>query len=254
MRHPQNVDLHPMHDLEEVYRDAAAELPTSPDYDAAEEAGTPEVARRVYVQGSLPLPPPGLSSGRLLVNGGTHSYPSLSVDFIQVHAHRETYRALGLFIFAALLVPGPQRFELALTHPGSEVRRIILDLSHRGNHWSGLRMEPREIGYLPERRGRHPLADSQLAPHDLPAVSLTDDEEMSDRDWLDGPVRDTLIVSGGDLGAHLMGELLLDMSQAWNETAEYTLEGPAGFGGVNPHSAEIRFWLPGGPGWINPHA
>jgi hypothetical protein len=243
-----------MPDLEEVYADAMAALPTSPDYDAAEEAGMPETARRTYAHGSLPLPPPGLASGRIIVLGGTHSYPSLSVDFIQVHAHRETYRALGLFVFAGLLAPGPRRFELALTHPDSQVRRIILDTSYRKDHWAGLLTEPREIAYLPAPRSRHPLQDVKAALHELPAVSLTDPEGFSDRDWPGDPVRDTLMGFGGDVGAHLMGELLLDISQAWNETAEYELEGPYGFGGVAPSSAEIRFWLPGGFGWVDPAA
>lgn len=238
-----------MPDLEEVYADAMAALPTSPDYEAAEEAGTQETARRTYAHGSLPLPPPGLESGRIIVCGGTHSYPSLSVDFIQVHAHRETYRALGLFILAGLLAPGPRRFELALTHPASQVRRIVLDTSsYRESHWAGLLTEPREIAYLPAARRRHALGDVQAAPRDLPAISLTDEEGFADRDGPENPVRDTLRGFGSDAGAYLMGELLLDVSQAWNE-AEYTLEGPYGFGGVAPSSAEIRFWLPGGDGW-----
>jgi hypothetical protein len=242
-----------MPDLEEVYRDAMAALPTSPDYDAAEEAGTQETARRTYAHGSLPLPAPGLASGRIIVHGGTHSYPSLSVDFIQVHAHRETYRALGLFIFAGLLAPGPRRFELALTHPASQVRRIVLDTSYRESYWAGLLTEPREIAYLPAARKRHPLGDVQAAPRDLPAVSLTDHDGFADRDWPGDPVRDTLIGFDSDLGAYLMGELLLNVSQEWSGT-EYTLEGPYGFGGVAPWSAEIRFWLPGADGWDDPSA
>lgn len=243
-----------MPDLEDVYRHAMAALPTSPDYDAAEEAGTPEIARATYEHGSLPLPPPGLSSGRIIVCGGTHSYPWLSVDYIQVHAHRETYRALGLFIMAGLLAPGPRRFELALTHPASQVRRIILDTSYRESYWAGLLTEPREIAYLPAPRKGYPLGDLQAAPRQLPSVSLTDREGMADRDWPGDPVRDTLTGFGSDLGAYQVGELLLDISQAWNETAEYTLEGPYGFGGVAPRSAEIRFWLPGGFGWVDPAA
>jgi hypothetical protein len=126
------------------------------------------------------------------------------------------------------------------------VRRIVLDTSsYRESHWAGLLTEPREIAYLPAARREHALGDVQAAPRDLPAISLTDQEGFADRD---APVRDTLMGFGGDAGAYLVGELLLDISQVWNGP-EYTLEGPYGFGGVAPHSAEIRFWLPGGGGW-----
>jgi hypothetical protein len=57
-----------MPDLEQVYGDAMGPLPTSPDYDAADEAGTPEMARRTYAHGSLPLPPAGLTSQRIIWN------------------------------------------------------------------------------------------------------------------------------------------------------------------------------------------
>lgn len=243
-----------MPDLEDVYAAAMAALPTSPDYDAAEEAGTTQIARVTYEHGSLPLPPPGLSTGRLIVHGGTHCYPSLSVDSIQVHAHPETYRALGLWVFAGVLAPGPHRLELALTHPRSQVRRIVLDTSYRANHWSGLRMEPREIGDLPRPRRRHPLSyDVHVAPRELPAVRLADAEEMvGHQEWPGDPVRDTVAGLGSDVGMHLLGELLLDMSQPWNDVREVELEGPYGFRRVARQSAEIRFWLPGGDLWDDP--
>lgn len=60
---------------------------------------------------------------------------------------------------------------------------------------------------------------------------------------------DTLLGFGSDKGAWCFAEVLLNLSQPWNERVEVNLEGPFGFGGVEPDSAEVRFWLPDSVGW-----
>jgi hypothetical protein len=237
-------------DLERLYADAVARLPTSHDYNAALEAGQPLLARATFERGSLPTPPPDLTSARVCVVGGSHGYGALTVDAVEISAYRETYRALGLFILAALLTPGPNRFVLSLTHPASQVRRLVVDTSYRRlDDGSGLRTEASGAVYFPARRRRLALEDASAHVDDLPHVFLTDVEEVVGRDWPGDPVRDTVVGFAGDRGAYAIAELLLDVSQAWNEEVEYTLEGPYGFGGVAPASAEVRLWLPGSVGW-----
>jgi hypothetical protein len=237
-------------DLEFLYADAAARLPTSHDYDAALEAGQPHFARAVFDRGSLPGPPTDLTSARVCIAAGSHGYDALSVDLIDISAQRETYRALGLFILASLLAPGPNRFVLRLTHPASQVRRLVVDTMYRQlNDGSGLRTEASGAVYFPMRRQRLVAEDRFIPGDELPHVFLTDVEEMVGRDWPGDPVRDTVVGFASDRGAYTLAELLLDVSQAWNEEVEYVLEGPYGFGGVAPTSAEIRLWLPGSFGW-----
>jgi hypothetical protein len=237
-------------DLELLYGAAAARLPTSQDYNAALEAGRPQLARSTFERGSLLTPPQDLTSERICVVGGSHGYGALTVDAVEISAHRETYRALGLFIVAGLLTPGPNRFVLGLTHPASQVRRLVVDTLYRQlDDGSGLRTEASGAVYFPARRRRLALEDAPIHADELPYIFLTDVEEMVGRDWPSDPVRDTVVGFASDRGAYAIAELLLDASQAWNEQVEYTLEGPYGFGGVAPASAELRLWLPGSVAW-----
>jgi hypothetical protein len=237
-------------DLELLYADPAGRLPTSHDYNAALEAGRPHLAQATFDRSSLPTPPADLTSARVCMSGGSHGYGALTVDTVEISAHRETYRALGLFILAGLLTPGANRFVLGLTHPASQVRRLVVDTMYRQlDSGSGLRSEVSGAVYFPARRRRLALEDPSAPADELPYVFLTDIEEMVGRDWPGDPVRDTVVGFSSDRGAYAIAELLLDVSQAWNEELEYTLEGPYGFGGVAPASAEVRLWLPGSLGW-----
>jgi len=240
----------PATDLERLYGDAAARLPTSHDYDAAFDAGQPDRARATFDRGCLPTPSADLTTARLCVTGRFHSYNSLTVDAIHVSAHRETYRALGLWILAGLLTPGPNRHVLTLTHPASDARRLVVDTMYRQlDDGSGLRTEASGAVYFPTRRRRLALDDAPTCADELPHVFLTDAEQVIGRGWPGDPLRDTVVGFASDRGAYAIAELLLDVSQAWNDELEYTLEGPYGLGGVTADSAEICLWLPGSLGW-----
>jgi len=237
-------------ELELVYAEAAQRLPSLLDDDVALGADQPPPAPAVFERGTLPTPPEGVYAERLLIVGGSHGYGALTVDLVEFCAHRETYRALGLFVLAALLRPGPNRFELALTHPASQVRRLVVDTTYRRlDAASGLRTEASGAVYFPARRRRLALADAKGGAEQLPHVMLTDAEEVVSRDWPGDPIRDTVVGFGSESGAYVFAELLLDVGQEWNTEVEYMLEGPYGFGGVAPASAEVRLWLPGSLGW-----
>lgn len=234
-----------MIDLELAYADAAARLANSLNADGELES---PLAGSIFERGSLPTPPRGLRTARISIACGSHLYGPLTVDVLHVSAHRETYRALGLWILAALLTPGAERFELSLTNPASMVESIIVDTMYRQNGGGGLRTEARGATYFPSKRTHLGKADT-LSEGELPTILLTDREGFAGRDDPTDPPRDVVVGFGSDAGAYRIVELLFDISQSWNEGREYTLEGPFGFGGVAALSAEIRFWLPGGFGW-----
>lgn len=258
-------------DLECVYADAAGRLPTDDsarlpqplDCDQVQQAGQPESAWMIlYTRGSLPVPPPGLSTARICIQAGSGGHGSITVDLLLFSAHRETYRALGLFILGALLTPGPNRFELALTHPASNVRRLIVDTMYREIECGmGLKTEASGVNYVPNHRSSIPAAEysggERYPPHpdDLPHLIYTDEEGVSgpgEEHLVGARVRDTVVGFRSDQGAYFLAELLLDISQEWNAEVEYKLELPCGRGGVAPTSAEARLLLPGGSAWWNP--
>jgi hypothetical protein len=238
-----------VYDLEETY---AAVAVAHVEFHEQEEGMPPHVWRTVFDRSTLPVPPAGLSTARVIIAEHSAIHPNQTVDMLIFSAHRETYRALGLFILASLLSPGPNRFELALTHPASDVRRLVVDTEYRrlGELSKGLRSEALGAVYHPSVRPHLPGREWAVSPlEELPDFSLTDDEGFGGRNNPLGTTRHVVEGFRSDRGAYAIAELLLDVSQAWNEWDEYVLEGVYGFGGVAPGSAEVRFWLPGGDGW-----
>jgi len=77
---------------------------------------------------------------------------------------------------------------------------------------------------------------------------LTNKEEclVTEEEWEN---RDTLIITGSDLGMILLAELLLNISNPKQENNEFDLECENGFRGIGPGSVEVKFWLPGSIGW-----
>jgi hypothetical protein len=238
--------------LLELFADHASRLPTSRDVEDAYEREDLDRVRAVFERGTLPVPPAELDAPGIVLQAGAHGYESLTVDQLALSARPEMYRALGLWMLAALLTPGPRRFTLRLLHPGSDVRRLVLSTEYRSlGDGSGLRSEATAAAYYPAARSAHPLAEGEIPAEQLPHLFLTDAEELIGHGWPGDPVRDTLVGCGSDAGAYHLAELLLDVSQPWNDRTEFTLEGPFGFGGVAPRSAELRLWLPGGAGWTD---
>lgn len=235
-----------MHDLQTHYADAAAHLASRPGNEEWEDEADAPLYRSVFRHGDLPAPPAELSTGGMYVRRGSHIYSSLAVDAVHLFSTPDVYRCLGLWIVACLLEPGSHAFCLQVTRPGSEVRRICFDRRYRSLDGAqpGLHTQPQAAVYHPAPPSAFPLAD-QAPP--LPHVWLTDGKEhfagFGDAE------RDTLLGFGSDAGAWLFAEVLLNLSQPWNKRVEVNLEGPFGFGGVEPDSAEVRFWLPGSAGW-----
>jgi hypothetical protein len=236
-----------MHDLLTVYADAAARLASRTDTDAWEDESDAALYRSVFKAGDLPSPPADLSTSRIYAMRGTHTYPSLAVDSVHFFATPDAYRCLGLWIVACLLEPGPDEFWLRITHAGSDVRHACVDTRYRSleGEREGLHTRPHAVIYYPDIVTAHPAADK--APP-LPDLLLTD---RADRmaGFGDPDERDTVTGFGSDVGAWRFAEVLLNVSQPWNERVEVNFEGPFGFGGAAPGGAEVRLWLPGSVGW-----
>ncbi len=236
-----------MHDLLMVYAETAARLASSADTEAWQDDEDAPLYRSVFQRGSLPAPPPRLSTGEMYIRRGSHLYTSLQVDAVHLFASADVYRCLGLWIVACLLEPDPGEFWLEVTHAESEVRHLCVDTGYRGldRGQEGLQTSPHAAVYYPSPVTAFPLADR---PPPLPHLMLTDRKDRL-ASYGDADERDAVVGFGSDLGAWYFAEVLLNVSQPWNERVEVDLEGPFGFGGVAPDSAEVRFWLSGTVAW-----
>jgi hypothetical protein len=237
----------PVHDLLKLYSRAAARLASSTDTPAWEDDDDAPRYRSIFRRGNLPSPPAELSTNGMYIRRGTHTYPSLAVDSVHLFATPGVYRCLGLWIVACLLEPGCNEFWLQVTHAGSEVRHICVDTRYRSldDEGEGLHTQPHAAVYYPGVVGAFPLADQ---PPPLPSLRLTDRAQRV-AGFGDDDDRDTIQGFGSDIGAWRFAEVLLNLSQPWSKRVEVNLEGPSGFGGAAPDSAEVRFWLPGSDGW-----
>lgn len=236
-----------MHDLLRLYSNAAATLASSPDVAAWENDEDAPLYRSIFRRGDLPAPPAELFTSGMYVRRGVNRYRSLAVDSVHLFAPPEVCRCLGLWIVACLLEPGPHEFWLRITHAGSEVRHVCVDTSYRSldGEGEGLHTQPHAVVYYPSAVAAFPLADR---PSPLPGIQLTDSGERR-AGFGDDDDRGAMVGFGSDAGGWRFAEVLLNLSQAWNQRVEVELEGAFGFGGVAPDSAEVRFWLPGSAGW-----
>jgi hypothetical protein len=199
---------------------------------------------------SLPVPPAEMSSDRLYIARGRHEYESYYwADALWFYAGRPTYRQLALLILAVVFHPQPVEVHLALTHPASAIRHLIVRYAQpEPETHSGYLTRPYALSYWPEATSKHPWADTRSDREELPCFWLTNREESIGRpeEW---ERRDTIVGFGTDRASVRLAELLLNASRPDNPVVEYELESEAGFGGVGRWSAEARFWLPGSYAW-----
>ena len=239
-----------MRDLTELFREHIRRLPTKELDDL--DADTP-ATKAVFSADNLPVPPTRVSTPDLRILRGSHAYPSWRVDELHLYARPDHYQALGLCILATLVMPQPEDVTVELTHPGTEVRKLVIrpfltsmprDVTQVGGWPTGYIARPHAFVYQPERLAYAPLSSSFgrcLVPH--PVVHLVSDgSNVNDCD----DQRDTLIGFGTDEAAAYLAGLLLNVGQPWQPHKEYSLESVAGYGGVGPGSAELRLWIESG--------
>jgi hypothetical protein len=227
-------------DLERLFGELAARLPTSEDEEMRLDAAT------------LPHPPLHLTTDRLYIEKGLHDYDGVfRADVVLFHAHKSTYRHLGLLILAVMFHTMPEAVEIDLSHPATAINRLIVESPYKGPDeiQVGYNTRPYVFSYSPEATTRYPWP-YPLAPVELPCFYLTNYDYAPgmtvDEEWAN---RDTLRGFGTDVGSARLAELLLNASQPNNLVDEYAFEGDGGNRKVGHLSAEARFWLLGSAGW-----
>ena len=203
----------------------------------------------VFTAKTFPWLPVALSTSDLIIKKGYHDYGTWRIDYPQVFGRKPAYEALGIISTAVLLNPERDALSIRLSNPESEVKTLRVEFEYRevGKGFAyGLLRRPEAFVYLPDKVESKPWLHEDIPdPHDYPHFSLTNrnDCPITDEDWAG---RDVLVGFGTAEGTARLAQLFLDMSRAGNEVPEFLLESEAGFRGVAPASAEIRFWLPGG--------
>lgn len=137
-------------DLERVFGGMMDTIPTSPFGDTT----------FIFSAWTLPVPPPEMSTDRLILTKTTHDwYPAWRADAVWMQAHRRTCRQLGLLILAVVFHETPARVQVALTHPASTVKRLIVEFEYLHEAHGGYIARPYAFAYTPEETERHPWYD-----------------------------------------------------------------------------------------------
>lgn len=230
-------------DLDTIYGQLSRTLPTRSD-------GSQTILLSAQ---TLPVPPLQLTSDRLVITTRVHTHsPSYRADALWFQARPLAYRQLGLLLLSVVFAPAPDRIQLDLTHPASEIKHLLIDYPYRDSN--------PDVGYVPRLYGfqytpavveTHPWAfTSQLDPDDLPVFSLTSQEA---RAVTERPRRagDTVAGFGFESATVRLAELMLNIGLLDNPVTEYVLEGEGEHRGVGDRSADVRFLLPGSTAWEN---
>ncbi|MBK9586394.1 MAG: hypothetical protein KA099_10290 [Alphaproteobacteria bacterium] len=199
--------------------------------------------------------PDTLESRSIVIKRGLINYNgSWRTDSLQVYATKDEYEALGIIAACVLLSPKNDRLEIRLTHPQSDIRSLVIEFPHvkvDEGYPHGLYLTPTLFEYYAMSVKRYPWLDDRVFdPRGFPLFELSNQERcpITDDDWRN---RDVIYGFGSADGTARLVQLFLDMSRPGCNVSEFALESDAGFRGVAPSSSEIRFWLPGGDGWMD---
>jgi hypothetical protein len=204
----------------------------------------------LFTAETLPQPPAHMETDRLYIAKGIHDYDScFRADALWWFATKDTYTHLALLILAVLFHPEPDKVDVRLTHPASEIKHLIVEYEYPPLDLlpSGYIARPFALNYYPDETERFPFGDHQDVS-DLPCFYLTATEFRGhpDEEWLR---RETVTGFGTDHAAARFAELLLNATRLDNPLVEYNLEGDGGWRGVGQLSAEVRLWFPGSDAW-----
>ena len=193
--------------------------------------------------------PKVLQTDQLIIKRIYHDYGGWRIDYPQVFAQKEIYEALGIVTACVLLQPQHDSVSIYLTNSDSEIRTLRIEFPHPNlddEYLHGMHQVPVTFVYWPEQVTSKPWLHHDIPdPEAYPRFILTnrDDCQVTDDNWAN---RDVLYGFGSAEGTARLIQLWLDMSRKASSVPEFLLESEAGFRGVAPASAEIRFWLPGG--------
>jgi len=183
-------------DLNAIFGGLASRVPDGP----------PGYGEFVLHQQILPVPPVSLSSDRIVIGKAEHHYNSCyRADGLWMFLSGRTCRELGLFLLSCGFHGPAQTTTLALSHPESDIRRIVVtaDEVTLADPPTGLSMKPFALYYF--------VAENSIA---------------TDAQWR---ARDTVWIEEFSRGQFRFAELLLNAGCCWNTVREYSMEGDAGY-------------------------
>jgi hypothetical protein len=198
---------------------------------------------------NLPIPPVELNTDQLLVARLQHGYNDCyRADALWFQARKQTYTYLGLLILAVLFHPEPTSVHIALHHPASDIKHLLVEYAYPGDTYPGYHSRPYGLCYYPDDPSGYGHRWSRFDRFDLPSFYLTcwRKQPITEEEWQS---RDTVRGFGSDTGSAQLAELLLNAGHPLNTITQLTLESDAGYGGVGRLSAEATFFLPGSLAW-----
>ena len=197
----------------------------------------------------LPKAPVKIAAPDLVVELRHHDYDgSYPIPSVYLHAPKEVLRGLGLLLFSqALGKPSEPTHISVSTDQGIGVKELRIALDgprHVSELYPGATLLTAEaFEYWPAQDVLEPFDVCDV--NTLPFVMVGDENRCRDR-----PEKNSILHGFGSLlGTILLAEFLLNVSAKEATGMDYSLECEMGVRGVAPGSMELRFFLPGSPGW-----
>ena len=202
----------------------------------------------LFTAGTLPPLSPHLETDRLVITKEFHDYDNyFRADLLTFQACSPVYRELALLILAIVLSPDVDEVHLALTHPKSDVKEVIISCAYEQEE-HGLISHPAAYTYWPKEVGAYSQIASRKSRLDLPSFRLAGVRDSLMSSAWDWEQRATIVGFGTAQGNVLFANVLLDVGRPNCEVYEYEI-GYAFDDTCAPASAEVRLWLPGHGYW-----
>jgi hypothetical protein len=237
-----------MQELEELFQEVLAQLPSEPEANITLDGA------------NCPRPPDEIVARQLKVVASPqgHSYgDSARYDLVHFFVDKDTYRRLGLLLFASVFHPNRQ-ITLYPRHPDTTVTKIRIECGVTDPSCpklSGLANTPAAYGYYAAPAGhRHPLSREEWrieghhgkcfnrAEYCFPFLELTNEHGGCGSED-EFKARSVVTGFGSPEATVTLGALLLDIGLPQTELTEFCLESPSGNWSVEIGSAEARLWV-----------
>jgi len=225
-------------ELESTYAALARHLPTA-------IAGDD---RLVLTKENLLTPRLNMVTDRLVVRKAMHQkLPGYREEQVNFYAEKLTYGCLGLLVAACVFHDelGTNRIQIALTHPESEVKNLVIQCRHTDPKElpTGYVVLPYALVYVPELIDPAWPIDRDEPRWNLPTFRITNLENKFEResDWLN---RDAVEGFGNLAATAHFAELLLRFSNPAHSTRHLILSSGPGGRQVGTMSIEAWFSVP----------
>jgi hypothetical protein len=198
-------------------------------------------SRLLFSSSSFDGCPERVETDQMVLTKSTHEYGSgYRADLVRFRAKRETFQELAFLILAVVFRPGGGRVQVALSHPQSTIKNLVVAYSGLTPRSAGHKTKPDQFPYSPSKVEKHPWnwCGYHWELYSFPSFTLTNMKEfvVSEADWAS---RDTVLGFGNDDANIRLADLLLSLG--YSDQREIVLEGEGGNRGVGINSAEAVF-------------